>query len=110
MQVVVECLEGEWRLRQDRRLRFVGHVQATKYLRGQVFSEWDEEWMEWITPTEDFNLGAGVTVTRVSKGPATTVAEGPLVEPDRELSPEESLVSRGVPVLDTFEVLVNRCS
>ena len=81
-----------------------------KYLRGQVFNEWDEEWVKWIGPIEDYNPGAGVAAIGVFEGPTSTVAEGLFIEPNQELSPEESLVPRGLPAPDIYEVLVNGCS
>ena len=107
MQVVTECLEGEWRPRRDGRLRFIGRVRATQYLRGQVFNDWNEEWVEWIAPTEDYHPGGNpMPAVGISRDPATAVAEGPLVEPDRELAPVGSPAPREVVDLYSSECSV----
>ena len=54
-------------------------------------------------PTEDYNPRASVTAVGVTKGPTTAVAEGLLIELDRELTPEESPMPRRRPAPDTSE-------
>ena len=105
-QVVVDYLEGEWGLCPDGRMSFIGHVRATKYVRGQIVKEWDEEWAEWSTPPEDHHLGGSAAAAGVPEGPATAVAGRPLVGPDQELVPEERLMSMGMPAPGVSEASV----
>ena len=58
-QVVVDYVEGDWRSCSNGRISFIKYVKITKYLRGMIVREWDEEWAEWSTPAEDHYSGAG---------------------------------------------------
>ena len=105
-QVVVDYLEGSWGLCPDGRMSFIGHVRATKYVRGQIVREWDEEWAEWSTPAEDPRLGVSAVVARVPGGPATALVGSPLVGPDRERAPGEQSMFRGMPAPGASEASV----